>query len=189
MAKSLSLLLIVFSAIVIAGIYGVVHDQVTYTISNEYYTKFKFIQFELVEEVPEAKLDSPRLGVAVVGFLATFWVGFWVGLILGVIGLMQSTWRKMLTVTFYALSIVFVIAVAVGIIGCIYGWYILGNRERSQFPDWFIPDNLQDFRGFITVGSIHNFSYLGGAIGTVIAAIYSVRSYLINRRDLERLRS
>ena len=30
---------------VLAGIYGAVHDQISYTISDEYFTKLKFPQF------------------------------------------------------------------------------------------------------------------------------------------------
>ena len=47
MKKFLTLILIVIIAALTGGIYGAIHDQLTYTISPEYYTKFKFIQFEL----------------------------------------------------------------------------------------------------------------------------------------------
>lgn len=48
--KLLSFLLIIFVSPFIAGLYGVLHDQLTYTIAPEYYTKFKFYQFGLWEE-------------------------------------------------------------------------------------------------------------------------------------------
>ena len=49
MRKLATFFIIVLAAIVIASLYGVGHDQVTYTISPEYYTKFKFIQFNLAD--------------------------------------------------------------------------------------------------------------------------------------------
>ena len=33
----------------LAGLYGVVHDQVTYSISQEYFTRFKFLQFHYAD--------------------------------------------------------------------------------------------------------------------------------------------
>ncbi|MFT6321394.1 MAG: hypothetical protein ACJAT4_002324 [Granulosicoccus sp.] len=43
MNKFLAFLLILILAPVLAGIYGIIYDQITYTISPEYYIKFKFI--------------------------------------------------------------------------------------------------------------------------------------------------
>ncbi|WP_321516153.1 hypothetical protein [Marinifilum fragile] len=45
MKKFLTLLLLILIASMLGGVYGMLHDQITYTISEEYYTKFKFIQF------------------------------------------------------------------------------------------------------------------------------------------------
>ena len=50
----------------IAGAYGILHDQITYTISPEYFTKLKFEQFHY------ANFGLPRrVFVGEVGFLAT----------------------------------------------------------------------------------------------------------------------
>jgi hypothetical protein len=35
----------IFFTIIIAGLYGIIHDQITYSISPEYFTKFKYRQF------------------------------------------------------------------------------------------------------------------------------------------------
>lgn len=55
---------------VLAGGYGVVHDQITYTISPEYFTKLKFAQFPYADLSP-----GQRVYVGTIGFLATWWVG------------------------------------------------------------------------------------------------------------------
>lgn len=49
MKKFLILILIILIAPIIGGLYGILHDQLTYTISPEYYTKFKFYQFGLMD--------------------------------------------------------------------------------------------------------------------------------------------
>jgi hypothetical protein len=88
--KYLVLLLIIALSPLIAGLYGSIHDQLTYTISPEYYTKFKFYQFGLYDIGNEAHLPHPRTAVAVVGFLATWWMGLPIGAVLGAVGMMQK---------------------------------------------------------------------------------------------------
>src|SRR6202521_2478913 len=55
----------------LSGLYGILHDQATYSISHEYFTRLKFLQFHYANiGLP------PRVFVAEIGFLATWWVGF-----------------------------------------------------------------------------------------------------------------
>lgn len=72
-----------FFAIVIAAIYGMLHNQISYTFSEEYFTQFKFKQFG----IPWA-YETPRLGAAYVGALATWRMGIIVFIILGLLGFM-----------------------------------------------------------------------------------------------------
>ncbi len=54
----------------VAGLYGVVHDYVTYQIGPSYFHDFKFEQFQW------ANLGWPPLRFAMlIGFLASWWVG------------------------------------------------------------------------------------------------------------------
>ena len=168
-----------------------VHDQITYTISNEYYTKFKFIQFGLenwgmgenvgTPEIPEIKLWNPRLGTSIVGFLATWWVGTIIGIVLGLIGLIHKNGKEMFQITMKASFITIGIALIVGIIGLIYGKLALANNP----PNWFLPDNLINRTNFIMVGAMHNFSYLGGLIGMIISVIYSIRKKKKNKNGIQ----
>jgi hypothetical protein len=48
--KILTISLLAVAACLLAGVYGILHDQLTYTISPEYNTKFKFYQFGLLDE-------------------------------------------------------------------------------------------------------------------------------------------
>ena len=181
MNKFIALILILVIAPILGGIYGITHDQITYTISHEYYTKFKFIQFGIdnwmlienigTSELPEIKLNNPRLGAAIVGFLATWWVGMAIGIILGFIGLVHKNGKEMLEVTLKAFLLTIGIALVVGIIGLIYGKLVLVDSP----PNWFLPENLVNKANFIMVGSMHNFSYLGGLIGLIVSIIYSIR--------------
>ena len=62
MTRLLLFLAYLLLAVATAGLFGALHDQISYTVAPEYFTRFKFIQFDLLDErVPE------RLRVAAVG--------------------------------------------------------------------------------------------------------------------------
>ena len=170
MNKFLTLLAILILAPLIGGLYGIFHDQITYTISPEYYTKFKFYQFGLMDIGNEAIFPNPRLQVSVVGFLATWWMGIPVGIILGLVGLIQERARTMFLTTLKAFVVTILIAFLTGLVGLIYGFLFLKYSDLS----WFMPDNLIDRTNFIAVGSMHNFSYLGGLTGLIGGITFTI---------------
>lgn len=181
MKKALAIVFLVIIAALVAGVYGIIHDQITFSVSEEYYTKFKFIQFRLENwglgqnigtlKNPEIKLWNPRFGVAIVGALATWWVGLIIGLVLGLIGLIHCNGKKLLLVSLKAVGLTLVIAFFTGVLGLFYGKFFLTENP----PNWFMPDHLMDRDAFIMVGSMHNFSYLGGLLGLIAGAVYSFR--------------
>ena len=173
--KLLTIILVALIASAIAGIYGVINDQITFSISSEYYTKFKFIQFNLANENNIDKIKFPRIFVAIVGFLATWWFGLVLGFILGLFNLIQTSWQKLFKVSFNALLIAILVTFITGILGLFYGFFFLSHQPRSNFEGWFIPYNLENFRNFIAVGSMHNFSYIGAILGLIVAIFYSYK--------------
>ena len=159
------LLLIFFLTPIIAGFYGVIHDQITFMISNEYFTKFKFDQFAVGAAVPN------RLGVSYVGWMATWWMGIPLGIILGLIGLIQFDWKLMFKAYYRSLPLIIGIALLTGFCGLLYGRLFLIDKDLN----WFIPDNLIDRKHFVMVGSMHNFSYIGGLTGLITGIIYQIK--------------
>lgn len=181
MNKTKAVVYILLVAPLLGAIYGVLHDQITYSISEEYYSKFKFIQFKLdtwpsaenigTGKAPEIKLANPRLGAAAVGALATWWVGLIAGGLLSLVGLRHRNGYDMLKTTLKAIVLNVTIALFIGLIGLAVGGFFLNGNNLSSY----VPDNVTDPESFISVGMMHNFSYLGGAIGLVVAIFYSVR--------------
>ena len=155
---------------VIGGLYGILHDQLTYTISPEYYTKFKFFQFGLADMGDEAHFPNPRVQVSAVGFLATWWVGLIIGLILGLVGLIHKNAKQMFRVSLKAILITLIVAFLSGLAGLALGELYLADAGVN----WWIPENVIDTKNYISVGSMHNFSYLGGLLGLIAGIIYSV---------------
>lgn len=156
----------IFLSILIAGIYGILHDQVTYSISPEYFTKFKYRQFSFTAD----DFGGHRQTVAAIGFLATWWMGVWIGLVLAFVGLLFPDYTSMKKAIRTALVLIFSITFLFGIAGFLYGRYYLVHKGVN----WWMPPDLIDKNNFIITGSIHNYSYTGGIAGLLLAVIYMI---------------
>ncbi len=168
MAKKIGLLiLIIILSIILASIYGILHNQISYSISTEYFTKFKFEQFGFVEY----GLDTPRLTAGLIGVWATWWFGFLIGLINGIVGLFQPTYKIMWKSAFGATTRTLLIAIGFGIIGILVGKFIISNLNTN----WNLPADLTDRKNFLTSGTMHTFSYIGGIIGLISGIIYQLK--------------
>ncbi|AGC76416.1 hypothetical protein LX97_01082 [Nonlabens dokdonensis] len=161
-------IIIIFTllAIMTAALYGALHDQISYSISPEYFTKLKFQQFGL----NEYGLGSDRMNAAVVGILSTWWTGLFGGLIQGLVGLIQPKemfWKSV----FGAIIRTFIFAICLGLLGIVLGWFVISEFNTQ----WLIPESVIDRKAFLTVGTMHTSSYAGGLIGLMIGIIYQVK--------------
>jgi hypothetical protein len=157
---------LIFSAMLIAGAYGALHDQISFTVSPEYFTKFKYYQFGLV--------SSPltdRSKAALIGFLASWWMGLPIGVLVGAFGFLHHPARVMFYRSLRAFGIVALVALAVGLGGLAWGWFF-ASHNPSDFPGWFIPRGLEAPRNYLAVGHMHNFSYLGGLVGLLAGIVF-----------------
>ena len=117
MNKAVIFLLFVPAALLTAGLFGAVHDQISYSVSSEYFTKFKFIQFGLQDpSVPE------RIRAAVVGFRASWWMGIPLGALCGVAGFIQRSPASMGRALTWSLPAMTAFTLAVALAGLAYGW-------------------------------------------------------------------
>ena len=153
---------------ILAGIYGVVHDQLTYSISAEYFTRFKFVDFHY------ADFGLPRrVFVAEIGFLATWWVGFFSAWFIARVTVPAFSGR----VAFRYSAGAFLIVLAGGLLGAAVG-YVFGVLHGPDYSAWEAFTSackLTDVPSFVRVAYIHNAGYSGGLVGLVAAIIYVVR--------------
>ena len=150
---------------VLAGLYGIIHDQLTYSISPEYFTRLKFPQ------VHYADFGLPaRVFVAEIGFLAMWWVGFIAGWFIARITVPAFSRAVAIRRSACGCLIVLASALVTGIIG-----YVLGLLRGPDYSAWerlASRREILDLPSFVRVAYIHNASYLGGLIGLVAAIIY-----------------
>jgi hypothetical protein len=174
--KLLTIILVALIASAIAGIYGVINDQITFTISSEYYTKYRFLQYNLVQVEGDSRIIHPRVLVVLIAFLSTWWFPLISGLIIVIFNLIQNTWKMLLKTSVLAMLISFLITVFSAIIGFILGSLIISKLPKYYFADWcFIPDKLNDYENYITAGTMDVFNSFGGFLGLIVAIFYSYK--------------
>lgn len=151
----------------IAGYFGILHDQITYTISPEYFTRMKFDQFRRADFG-----FPPRLFVAEIGFLATWWVGLIAAWFLARVALpkFESPGKKVMA----ALAVIVGITVLSAIAGYFAGPVMLVNRPgwRDALDSFGVTDAL----AFNRVAGIHLGSYAGAFLGWLAMMVAFVKS-------------
>jgi hypothetical protein len=151
----------------VAAGYGAVHDQVSYAISPEYFTRMKFRQF--------AWADfgwPPRLFASEIGALATWWVGLIGGWLLARFGLAELSMHERRRHTARAFGLVFATAIVGGLIGAVVGM-VEARGDLAGWEDWRQMLDLQDLPGFVVVARLHAGGYIGALAGVVLGFVYA----------------
>jgi hypothetical protein len=151
---------------VIAGLYGIIHDQITYSISPEYFTKLKFEQFRY------ADLGlGDRVFVSTIGFLATWWVGFIAAWFLARRLIPNQPRDQAYQQIRTGIVCIIAFGLSFGIGGYGYGLWRGPDADYSSWT-WAVREfKIRDTWSFVRVAYIHNAGYLGGLIGLVVALV------------------
>jgi hypothetical protein len=150
MAKLLLFPLLLAAGCVVSGLYGALHNQISYTVSPDYFHGFKFHQFGIPAELHN------RLGAALVGWHASWWMGLIIGIPVLLVGLILPSWRVYLSRCLLAFGIIAATALVVGLAALIYASFDITETA------------------FDRAGTMHNFSYLGGFLGIITGSLFLV---------------
>lgn len=144
----------------IAGTYGVIHDQITYTLSEEYFTRLKFDQFRYADFGLH-----PRVHVAEIGFLATWWVGFFSAWFLARIAVPAWPGKQAMKRCMGGILLILVCTFVAAWIGNGIGLHRPANDEAWQ--EFCDPLGVVDVPAFVRVAHIHLAGYVGALVGLV----------------------
>jgi len=162
---------------IVAGSYGALHDQISYAISPEYFTKLKFRQF--------ADADfgwPPRVFASEIGFLATWWVGLFGGWFVARAGLAEIPPPSRRKCVVRAFAIVLTVASLIGAIGALLGVVVTRVSDLREWSEAQQALGIQDLRAFVIVAYLHFAGYLGALAGLILAIVY-VRRCLARSRN------
>ncbi|RBP46586.1 hypothetical protein DES53_102977 [Roseimicrobium gellanilyticum] len=158
---------------IVAGVYGIVHDQITYTISPEYFTEFKAEQFRYMDfGWPE------RVYAGQIGFMATWWVGFIAGWFLARLTVPHVRREEAVRCCWQGFGMLFGVVVLAGMAGAGVGWWETRqgtDPSTGSWMDFARSYGVRDVPGFIRAACIHNGSYLGALLGLTGACFYTRR--------------
>ena len=142
-----------------AGIFGAVHNQLSYSVGPGYFTDFKFLQFGTPSDI------SPRAGAALVGWQASWWMGLVAGLPVLGYGLMRSpTTGALLAGGIGAIITVVMTAAICALLGLGAGFAYVATGLALLTPPVDVPAPE-----YFRAGFMHDASYLGGILGTLFA--------------------
>lgn len=154
---------------VVAGLYGAIHNQISYTVAPDYFFAFKFHQFDIPDELHN------RLGAAVVGWYASWWMGLIIGIPVLLTGLVLPDAKTYLKHALLAFVVVACTALSVGLCALAVGYFTISEQSLPRF--WYPPGVINRV-AFARAGNMHNFSYLGGGIGILTGAGYLIMTRL-----------
>ena len=157
-------------AVLAAMLYGIANDQITVTISPEYFSVFKREQFApILEQV--GLLDAPtRAQALVVGVASTWWYGLFLGIVLG-FSSMAGRYAPLPTRR-YVSALAWVMAATLGA-SVLFGAtaYVAEPFVRPDATHWPFLAGIRDVRRAFAVCWWHNGAYLGALVATIAAGL------------------
>lgn len=148
---SIFLMMIVVSCL-LAGVYGALHNQVSYSISPEYFHNLLFERTGISGE------GNPRIGAAQVGFAGSWWMGLVTGVPLATLALfLKGPERAMFRVYFISALVIIALTAAFG----------MASLTLDIPPGAAAPEGVSDPGAFLRAALLHSYSYLSGVVALV----------------------
>ncbi len=163
-------LLLFVIACVLSGVYGAIHNQLSYTVSPEYFTKFKFEQFGIAPSIPE------RHGAAIVGWQASRWMGIVLGVFLIPFGLLIRGTFGYFVWMLRVFGLVLMTSMSFALLALLYAYFTITPQAAGELI--FNGQPISNPVGFLQAGFMHNASYLGGLLGVFVGMASILRRFL-----------
>ena len=163
MSKPLVLALLAGVSMVVAGLYGALHNQLSYSVGSSYFHDFKFAQFGITESMQN------RLGASLVGWRASWWMGLLAGMPAFLLGFMiLRRPQRLLAAGLGAIGAVIITVLLFSMGGLMLG--MMAPQYASSLP---LPDGISDTESFLRAALMHEASYYGGFVG-ILVALFSI---------------
>ena len=158
----------------IAGCYGMLHNQLSYTVSPDYFHEFKYIQFRMAADLPG------RVGAAIIGWRASWWMGVIIAVFIVPVSLFAKSPRETAIICLKGYAIVACTALILGLCALLYAVCMLTAEAVGTVTRY--DHEISNPLAFMHAGFMHNFSYLGALIGIIFAVIWQICHLIPSRR-------
>lgn len=143
----------------------------------EYFTEFKFQQFEV----------SPRFrnrsGAALVGWQASWWMGIGIGVFLIPAGMLVRDTRGYIVAVLRAFLVVLGTTILLGATALLIACVAIHAEPTEELV--FRSVAISDPAAFRRAGAMHNFSYAGALVGIFAGLASILRSFLAENARLQ----
>jgi hypothetical protein len=153
--------LLVAVASIVAACFGALHNQLSYSVGPDYFESLKFAQYGVSDDL------APRVGAALVGVQANWWMGAVIGLPAFLYGLfVVPRAQSYLAAGLGAIGTVFLLATFAALLGLVGG---LAVETTGLLDAWLVIPEGVDRRDFIRAGFMHDAGYAAGVLGALVA--------------------
>lgn len=164
--------LIIILSIFISCIFGAFHNQISYTVSEEFFQNFLFVQFE----VDDWNIKSDRLKASLIGILGSYWMGFLLGIIYAIIYLFLKTENK-LKYIFIAILINVLSALVGSLIAYCFAHFFMSVENSGIWMDF----GTQNADRYMEASYMNTGSYFGGVVGLVIGVLFLLNKNVLSK--------
>ena len=173
--------LVLLAGVLAALFYGAVNDQITVTISPEYFLNGKELD-KIVGDHPV--MSQLRWEAAKVGLKATWTAGLLFSVLLLLVNNPMRGWPRLPNrrLVLY-LPMILVVAAVCGAIGGWLGYHGYLTRLDSDFAP-MVDANMYRPMRFMAAWGVHLGGYVGGVMGTILVAIAILNTRRISARGL-----
>lgn len=165
--KGIQVILIIIFSIIIASLFGAMHNQISYSVSSEFFTDFLFGNFG----TNEWNLKNERLEASIIGIIGSYWFGLILGIIYVIIFLFMKTENNLKYIKNAIL-----INIGFAFLGSFIAYLIAKFFVSYENSGVFIDFGTQNPQNYLEAAFMHTGSYIGGIAGIVAGIIYLLKS-------------
>ncbi|MFK7970823.1 MAG: hypothetical protein AB8F95_10670 [Bacteroidia bacterium] len=155
---------IILVSIVLAVIYGILHDLVTANIAIEYFT---------VGHPKILESESPFHMALLWGVIATWWVGLILGVLLAIAARFGARPKLGLSDVFNPMVKLLVVMALVATVAGIIGYFLAKGEVIYLVGKYANRIDADRHHLFLTAGWAHNASYIAGLIGGAFVSYHT----------------
>src|SRR6478609_721448 len=160
--KLLTFIVLILIAPILAGVFGAILDQGTYTISPEFFRANRF------DNIPFSWTVNERLMAGIAGWNQSWKFGVVLGIALSAIGTIHNGHMKM----FYYTLLSFLLALGVTAVVSLIGMVVTLNTEFEIPVN--MSSNIEQPAKYMAVIMINNYARSGGIIGVLLGVGYQL---------------
>ena len=166
LSKTLAVIYIIVFSVIIASVFGALHNQISYSVSSEFFKDFLFGFFG----VNEWMFGNDRLLASIIGVISSYWVGLIIGVLYAIIFLFMKNQNSLKYVT-KAIFINIGFAILGSFIAFIIAYFFVDWQNVGIYMDL----SVRNPQRYVQAAYMHNGSYYGGFAGLVVGIAYLLK--------------